>query len=391
MSDTDPEIQGDAPPVTETTTPGENPSVGKLMGDPLPDLEAEAAAAVEEAHEVLSEVAALQERGGAEANDPKAPQTQAAEPGDPTANGSAPTEQRERILRGVLLVNLLLMGVVLALPGGGGAGQADQGHQPGAGAAQPVAGSAGASAEQAGSHADGGLPHGDGHLGGDPHGQGGEHGTDTAGHEAAVHVPYAPGEPADPLLGDPIPIEGLSNDSRWKRAMNATDKGEYATAVDYLLELEKDLRAKIPPSRGSRIATHWHLLLNQVRQALAWNLQQDDRDEEALAWSRLVQQSFTTNFLPADYLKMAWQAEVEGNGKDMRRYYARFLLSQKLHSTEQRKFQPEAYLKLGDSFRQEALDAERRLNPPRAPLPDITEPEPEQPPEGGHGGHGGGH
>ena len=55
--------------------------------------------------------------------------------------------------------------------------------------------------------------------------------------------------------------------------------------------------------------------------------------------------------------RWARRAEAEGNGEEMRRLYARFLLQQKQIPPALQQVVVEAYLKLGDSYRLEAQAA----------------------------------
>lgn len=84
------------------------------------------------------------------------------------------------------------------------------------------------------------------------------------------------------------------------------------------------------------------------------------RTKEAEACLASAQQLIDRSFLPEDLLTAAELAEKSGNGAEMRRNYARFLLLQKSLPAALRERVAEAYLKLGDSYRVEADKGEER-------------------------------
>jgi hypothetical protein len=87
---------------------------------------------------------------------------------------------------------------------------------------------------------------------------------------------------------------------------------------------------------------------------------QAGRTAEAEACLASAQSLLERSFLPEDLLRGASLAEKEGNGAEMRRNYARFLLLQKSLPAALREKISEAYLKLGDSYRVEADRGERQ-------------------------------
>lgn len=100
-------------------------------------------------------------------------------------------------------------------------------------------------------------------------------------------------------------------------------------------------------------------------QAMATFALRAGRPNDATRFEAAIDRLRVGTQLPQDLLDLAKQAETDGRGGDMRRYYARFLLMQKQVPPSLRERIAEAYLKLGDGYRVEAehgarTEAERK-------------------------------
>ena len=94
-------------------------------------------------------------------------------------------------------------------------------------------------------------------------------------------------------------------------------------------------------------------------QAMATFALRAGRPNDATRFEAAIDRLRVGTQLPQDLLDLAKQAETDGRGGDMRRYYARFLLMQKQVPPSLRERIAEAYLKLGDGYRVEAEQGAR--------------------------------
>ena len=127
----------------------------------------------------------------------------------------------------------------------------------------------------------------------------------------------------------------------------AARRGDYPQAVKLLKQL---LRAN--PDMG-------RVQLRLIYGQLAYNLLRDGRKREAEVYADRIDRMRAQIALPEDLVRAARRAEKDGRGKDMRRYYARFLLQQNQVRPDMREVVAEAYLKIGDSYRVDAEAGER--------------------------------
>lgn len=212
---------------------------------------------------------------------------------------------RERVLRGLLVFNLLLMAAVLLLPQSGPpAGPSrdavdEVSEPPARGERQPAGDGQARRVEQ----------------------------QTTPGRQDAGATPVTR-----------IP----ETDDRYARAMLRAAAGDIAGAVE---DLERYLAAE----PDMPVAMQRNVLGALAHYSFKLGFEQRARDFERRA-AALTQ----SHYLPEDLVKMARRAEEEGDGERMRRLYARFLLQQKQVPPSMHKFLAEAYLKLGDSYRIEA-------------------------------------
>lgn len=209
----------------------------------------------------------------------------------PTATGRQTAAiRREWMLRGLLAVNLALVGAVLALP---------IGRQP---VSEPTA----------------------------PHSSNPSN-TDPAASSPPRSLGFAIGE-----------------QSLYLRSLELASAGKFDDAIGVL---EGHLQSN--PFMGEveqRLVYH----------ALAMFAVRAGRNEDASRYEAAMDRLRIGAQLPQDLLNLARQAEAEGRGADMRRYYARFLLQQKQVPPSLRDRIAEAYLKLGDGYRVEAESGAKR-------------------------------
>ena len=132
------------------------------------------------------------------------------------------------------------------------------------------------------------------------------------------------------------------------RAFAAADRHDYATAIGLL---DGHLRAtpRMSPARKLDVL---FALGHYATQIADFGAAEEYR-RRALA----LQRSHT---LPEDLVQMALEAERNGDAESMRRHYARLLLQHRQIPSSLERHVAEAYLKLGDSYRQEAQLAEEQ-------------------------------
>jgi len=280
----------------ETATPAtEAEGVAQLMGEAAaPDLEASALAAAEEA--IAKAEQALASADVAAAPDAPPPEVQ-----PPVGSRS-----RERILQGVLLLNVVLLGVMMALP-----------NPPSAGGGQEAAGTGAGAAVQP---------------------------AEGAGQEPGATQPI--GSATGPGAAN-AERAGVSSEA-WIRALQFSGSGDYERAAQ-TLEAYLQEHPNLPTFERK---TYYTALMHYLAEA--------GREADVELYQGKLMALGNQRYLPADILRMARDAEDDGDGSRMRQLYARFLLTQKKHTAAERKAVAEAYLKLGDSYRVQAERGEER-------------------------------
>jgi tetratricopeptide (TPR) repeat protein len=141
----------------------------------------------------------------------------------------------------------------------------------------------------------------------------------------------------------PIPDRELYN-----AALVQAENGEFEAAVA-TLERYLAQNPKLPAA-----------VRQLVYLAMSYYLGRAGRMEDADRFEHMARALHARTSLPEDLLASAQRAEQEGRAADMRAAYARFLLLQRTIRPDLRRHVAEAYLKLGDSYRQEAEQAEQR-------------------------------
>ncbi|MHC5064471.1 MAG: hypothetical protein ACYTG5_10925 [Planctomycetota bacterium] len=273
----EPQVDGESTPVETTQNPEELDGLmqEESISDQTERLDQEALAAAEEA------VAA-----GELSLDHLAEQIEAAE------QEVIPESEPSWILRGLLLLNLVLMVVMMALP------EASEPQQP-----KPPATSSQPPANQTA------LP-----------------------------------EEQDPFVSPPTESKGVVGDAGM-RAIELAGEGNFKAAVRILEDWMQGEGAKEPD-----------FLKRQNYRALSrysWRLGNHDA---AAKYDSLAESLHSYLKLPTQLLREAEEAEARGDGRLMRQAYARLLLVQSQVSPSDFNRITEAYLKLADSFRLETRE-----------------------------------
>ncbi len=154
---------------------------------------------------------------------------------------------------------------------------------------------------------------------------------------ATVETPPKTSQPAAARFNEP-----------WNRALAAAENKDFAGAVTML---EQYLAASPRMAPGEQLnvlmtLSHYAARANDIKKS-----QQFRQRADALEQSHQ---------LPEDLVAMAEAALKSGDQEALRRVWARFLLQQRQIPSWLYKHVAEAYLQLGDSYRQEANTAEER-------------------------------
>lgn len=287
----------------EASQQADQDGVAELMADAPEgrDLEAQALRAAEQAIAKAELALASAELAGA-AKEAQRAEQQLAVPAS-----------RQRLIQAVLILNVLLMGLMLALPN-----------------------------PPSGTHAPSTPAH-DASGAADPEHGAAAHGGEAAGHDAGHGEGRESGHSAMDQRG------GVSG-AAWIRALQYSGAGDYERAAQ---TLEGHL-AEHPDLPAFERKTYYTALMHYLAEA--------GRDEEVEAYQGKLMALGNQRYLPADILRMARSAEDSGDGARMRQLYARFLLTQGRHTAAERRAVAEAYLKLGDSYRVQAQRGEQRAS-----------------------------
>lgn len=167
---------------------------------------------------------------------------------------------------------------------------------------------------------------------------------------------FAPGPTHDPS-GDPVahPVEppaesfrdrsrpdiGLVGEDLMNEALRAAADHRYARAIGLL----ERYVAQPMLNESLKINAYWQLATYNRRVG---------NFDQAVHYENQAQGLAPMAMLPEDLIRAADAAERDGDGRAMRRAYARFLLINDRVSPAQRAKIIEAYLRMGDSFRVEA-------------------------------------
>ncbi len=150
---------------------------------------------------------------------------------------------------------------------------------------------------------------------------------------AAPPAPVAPPAPEKP---------GTKFNEPWNQALAAAERGEFAAAVKILEQYLADSPRMAPSQKLSVLSTLSHYAAR------------NDDFKKAQEYERRADAIEQSHSLPEDLVAMAKAAAESGDQESLRRVWARFLLQQRQVPTWLYKHVAEAYLQLGDSYRNQA-------------------------------------
>jgi hypothetical protein len=132
----------------------------------------------------------------------------------------------------------------------------------------------------------------------------------------------------------------------YNRALAAAERRDFAQAVAILDKYLADTPRMLPSQQLSVLMTlaHYAARNNDFKKAQDYQRRADAID--------------SSHSLPADLVSMAKAAAESGDQESLRRVWARFLLQQRQIPSWLYKHVAEAYLQLGDSYREQANAAE---------------------------------
>ncbi|MGC6489335.1 MAG: hypothetical protein ACON4Z_16935 [Planctomycetota bacterium] len=156
------------------------------------------------------------------------------------------------------------------------------------------------------------------------------------GAEAARPVAPTTPQPAAPAMNEP-----------WNQALRASERREWGAAVS-ILERYLDARQEMPPSERLSVLS-----------ALSFYASRDQDFARSRRYSQQAQALEQSHSLPADLVKEAAAAVELGDQESLRRIWARFLLQQRQIPSWLYHHVAQAYLELGDSYREDAAAGAR--------------------------------
>jgi tetratricopeptide (TPR) repeat protein len=134
----------------------------------------------------------------------------------------------------------------------------------------------------------------------------------------------------------------------YNRALAAAEKRDFAQAVSILDKYLADTPRMLPSQQLS------------VLMALAHYAARNNDFKRAQEYQRRADAIDNSHCLPEDLVTMAKAAAESGDQESLRRVWARFLLQQRQIPSWLYKHVAEAYLQLGDSYRQQANAAQEQ-------------------------------
>ncbi|HEX6812173.1 MAG TPA: hypothetical protein VF384_11160 [Planctomycetota bacterium] len=170
---------------------------------------------------------------------------------------------------------------------------------------------------------------------------------------AALPSPSArsavPGSTRTPAAGATGSASSHANFTEpYNRALAAAERRDFAQAIAILDQYLTDSPRMLPSQQLS------------VLMALAHYAARNDDFKQALDYQRRADAIDQGHSLPDDLVSMAQAAAESGDQETLRRVWARFLLQQRQIPSWLYKHVAEAYLQLGDSYRQQANAAEEQ-------------------------------
>ena len=168
---------------------------------------------------------------------------------------------------------------------------------------------------------------------------------------AAVAAPAtteapAPTSPTPVAPSQPTPTTPSMNEP-WNQALRASERREWGAAVT-ILEGYLDSRPEMPPSERLSVLS-----------ALSFYASRDKDFARSRRYSQQAQALEQSHSLPADLVKEAAAAVELGDQESLRRIWARFLLQQRQIPSWLYQHVAQAYLELGNSYREDAAAGAR--------------------------------
>jgi len=165
---------------------------------------------------------------------------------------------------------------------------------------------------------------------------------------AAVAAPTTTEAPAptSPTPVTPSPVTPSMNEP-WNQALRASERREWSAAVT-ILEGYLDSRPEMPPSERLSVLS-----------ALSFYASRDKDFARSRRYSQQAQALEQSHSLPADLVKEAAAAVELGDQESLRRIWARFLLQQRQIPSWLYQHVAQAYLELGNSYREDAAAGAR--------------------------------
>ncbi|MCR9244991.1 MAG: hypothetical protein NXI31_08155 [bacterium] len=164
---------------------------------------------------------------------------------------------------------------------------------------------------------------------------------DPAPHQPEA-VAHGPGKPAEP--GPAVPA-GPRLADKYNQALVASEGGNHARAIELLEEYLAESPRMTPSRRVNvyRQIAHYSGAVGNITKA------QD--------YERRAQSLTQSHYLPQDLVATAQAAVANNDQVALRQVWARFLLQQRQIPSSLYQHVAEAYLQLGDSYRQQANDS----------------------------------
>jgi len=167
--------------------------------------------------------------------------------------------------------------------------------------------------------------------------------TSTSTDPATNQTAAEPGtQPTAPKTGSPA---GANFNDPWNLALVAAERREWGSAIEILEKYLLDSPRMAPSQRLS------------VLMALSYYSSRVGNLTASQEYQRKAEAIEQSHSLPEDLVAMAKAAAENGDQESLRRIWARFLLQQRQVPTWLYKHVAEAYLQLGDSYRNEANQA----------------------------------
>ena len=158
----------------------------------------------------------------------------------------------------------------------------------------------------------------------------------------APQTPTATTEPATPATPEPATPTSTVNEP-WNQALRASERRDWATAVQLLEGYLEDRGETIPSSERLSVLS-----------ALSFYASRDKDFDRSRRYTQMAQALEQSHSLPDDLVKEAAAALQAGDRETLRRVWARFLLQQRQVPSYLYHHVAQAYLELGDSYRQDA-------------------------------------